>query len=196
MVVTVPEYLMERFDYNLTKVYNFRVKAWAPTHYYRDSVLPKLLEEKWVTLCSELVKGYLILFKDTGFWSICCLFPWHRVIRISPFANRLSFDAPRPVQRFRCLANNVALRFAKPILTQGKTLVKKMKELSANNAGKYVSVHLRFEEVCYLWRRNASLYHMAVHILKKQICVFAGYGSFLLLCIWWWQPRKKRYDCG
>ncbi|CAH8382523.1 unnamed protein product [Eruca vesicaria subsp. sativa] len=114
VVDTVPEYLMERFDYNLTKVYNFRVKAWAPTHYYRDSVLPKLLEEK--------------------------------VIRISPFANRLSFDAPRPVQRFRCLANNVALRFAKPILTQGKTLVKKMKELSANNAGKYVSVHLRFEE--------------------------------------------------
>ncbi|KAL0799593.1 hypothetical protein Bca101_054768 [Brassica carinata] len=114
VVDSVPEYLMERFDYNLTKVYNFRVKAWAPTHYYRDSVLPKLLEEK--------------------------------VIRISPFANRLSFDAPRAVQKFRCLANNVALRFAKPILTQGKTLVKKMKELSANNAGKYVSVHLRFEE--------------------------------------------------
>lgn len=73
-----------------------------------------------------------------------------RVIRISPFANRLSFDAPRAVQRFRCLANNVALRFSKPILTQGETLVKKMKELSANNGGKYVSVHLRFEEVCYL----------------------------------------------
>ncbi|KAL1203587.1 O-fucosyltransferase 4 [Cardamine amara subsp. amara] len=114
VVDTVPEYLMERFDYNLTNVFNFRVKAWAPTHYYRDSILPKLLEEK--------------------------------VIRISPFANRLSFDAPRVVQRFRCLANNVALRFAKPILTQGETLVKKMKELSANNGGKYVSVHLRFEE--------------------------------------------------
>jgi hypothetical protein len=114
VVDTVPEYLMERFDYNLTNVYNFRVKAWAPTSYYRDSVLPKLLEEK--------------------------------VIRISPFANRLSFDAPRAVQRFRCLANNVALRFSKPILTQGETLVNKMKGLSANNAGKYVSVHLRFEE--------------------------------------------------
>jgi len=46
VVDTVPEYLMERFDYNLTNVYNFRVKAWAPTSYYRDSVLPKLLEEK------------------------------------------------------------------------------------------------------------------------------------------------------
>ncbi|KAJ4869116.1 O-fucosyltransferase family protein [Raphanus sativus] len=114
VVDTVPEYLMERFGFNLTKVYNFRVKAWAPTSYYRDSVLPKLLEEK--------------------------------VIRISPFANRLSFDAPRAIQRFRCLANNVALRFAKPILTQGETLVKKMKKLSANNTGKYVSVHLRFEE--------------------------------------------------
>ncbi|KAG2323833.1 hypothetical protein Bca52824_006561 [Brassica carinata] len=114
VVDTVPEYLMERFGFNLTNVYNFRVKAWAPTSYYRDSVLPKLLEEK--------------------------------VIRISPFANRLSFDAPRAIQRFRCLANNVALRFAKPILTQGETLVKKMKKLSANNTGKYVSVHLRFEE--------------------------------------------------
>ncbi|WZY97822.1 hypothetical protein YC2023_070151 [Brassica napus] len=114
VVDSVPEYLMERFDYNLTNVYNFRVKAWAPTSYYRDSVLPKLLEEK--------------------------------VIRISPFANRLSFDAPRAIQKFRCLANNVALRFAKPILTQGETLVKKMKKLSANNTGKYVSVHLRFEE--------------------------------------------------
>ncbi|MBA0711463.1 hypothetical protein Golax_010640 [Gossypium laxum] len=105
---------MERFDNNLTNVYNFRIKAWSSIQYYKDVVLPKLLEEK--------------------------------IIRISPFANRLSFDAPPAVQRLRCLANYEALRFSSPILSLGETLVARMKELSANSGGKYVSVHLRFEE--------------------------------------------------
>lgn len=47
VVNKIPEYLMERFDHNLTNVYNFRVKAWSPIQYYGDAVLPKLLEEKW-----------------------------------------------------------------------------------------------------------------------------------------------------
>lgn len=114
VVDKIPEYIMERFDYNLTNVYNFRIKAWSSIQYYKDAVLPKLLEEKF--------------------------------IRISPFANRLSFDAPAPVQRLRCLANYEALRFANPILTLGETLVTRMKEKSAKSGGKYVSVHLRFEE--------------------------------------------------
>uniref|UniRef100_A0A5B6Z8J3 O-fucosyltransferase family protein n=1 Tax=Davidia involucrata TaxID=16924 RepID=A0A5B6Z8J3_DAVIN len=114
VVNKIPEYLMERFDYNLSNVYNFRIKAWSPIQYYRDTVLPRLLEEK--------------------------------VIRISPFANRLSFDAPPAVQRLRCLANYESLRFSNPILALGETLVARMKEHSANNSGKYVSVHLRFEE--------------------------------------------------
>ncbi|KAJ6721267.1 PROTEIN ESMERALDA 1 [Salix viminalis] len=105
---------MERYDNNMTNVQNFRVKAWAPVQYYRDVVLPRLLEE--------------------------------RVIRISPFANRLSFDVPPVVQRLRCLANYEALRFSNPILTMGETLVARMKERSASHGGKYVSVHLRFEE--------------------------------------------------
>lgn len=70
-----------------------------------------------------------------------------RVIRISPFANRLSFDAPPAVQRLRCLTNYEALRFSNPILTMGETLVARMKARSVNNGGKYISVHLRFEEV-------------------------------------------------
>ncbi|WMV19113.1 hypothetical protein MTR67_012498 [Solanum verrucosum] len=68
------------------------------------------------------------------------------IIRISPFANRLSFDAPPAVQRLRCLANYEALRFLNPILSLGQTLVARMKDRSANNSGKYISVHLRFEE--------------------------------------------------
>ncbi|KAL9389640.1 hypothetical protein Peur_018245 [Populus x canadensis] len=114
VVDKIPEYLMERYDNNMTNVQNFRVKAWAPVQYYRDVVLPKLLEE--------------------------------RVIRISPFANRLSFDVPPAVQRLRCLANYEALRFSNPILTMGETLVARMKERSASHGGKYVSIHLRFEE--------------------------------------------------
>ncbi|ONI31724.1 hypothetical protein PRUPE_1G326600 [Prunus persica] len=114
VVNKVPEYLMERFDHNLSNVYNFRIKAWSPILYYKDAVLPRLLEEK--------------------------------VIRISPFANRLSFDSPPAVQRLRCLANYEALRFSSPILTLGETLVARMKERSSNYGGKYISVHLRFEE--------------------------------------------------
>lgn len=73
-----------------------------------------------------------------------------RIIRISPFANRLSFDAPPAVQRLRCLANYEALRFSNPILGLGETLVSRMKERSVNNSGKYISVHLRFEEVSFM----------------------------------------------
>jgi hypothetical protein len=46
VVDKIPEYLMERYDNNMTNVQNFRVKAWAPVQYYRDVVLPKLLEER------------------------------------------------------------------------------------------------------------------------------------------------------
>ncbi|XP_071686322.1 protein ESMERALDA 1-like [Rutidosis leptorrhynchoides] len=114
VVNAIPGYLMDRFDRNMSNVFNFKIKAWAPIRYYKDTVLPRLLEEK--------------------------------VIRISPFANRLSFDAPPTVQRLRCLTNYEALRFSRPILTMGETLVARMKERSANNGGKYISVHLRFEE--------------------------------------------------
>ncbi|CAK9311320.1 unnamed protein product [Citrullus colocynthis] len=114
IVNKIPEYIMERFDHNMTNVYNFRIKAWSSIQYYRDTVLPRLLEEL--------------------------------VIRISPFANRLSFDAPPAVQRLRCLANYKALRFSNPILSLGEILVARMRERSASNGGKYISVHLRFEE--------------------------------------------------
>ncbi|XP_077241092.1 protein ESMERALDA 1-like isoform X2 [Tasmannia lanceolata] len=69
-----------------------------------------------------------------------------RLIRISPFANRLSFDAPPAVQHLRCLANYEALRFSEPIETFAETLVSRMKEHSVINNGKYIAVHLRFEE--------------------------------------------------
>ncbi|KAG8078444.1 hypothetical protein GUJ93_ZPchr0007g5792 [Zizania palustris] len=114
VVDKVPEFIMERFGHNLSNVFNFKIKAWSPIRYYKDVVLPKLIEE--------------------------------RLIRISPFANRLSFDAPPAVQRLRCLANFEALTFSKPITTLSDTLISRMREKSAENNGKYVAVHLRFEE--------------------------------------------------
>ncbi|KAG6412986.1 hypothetical protein SASPL_125682 [Salvia splendens] len=90
IVKTITGNIMERFDYNLSNVYNFRIQAWSSINYYKDTVLPKLLEEK--------------------------------IIRLSPFANRLSTDAPPAVQRLRCLTNYQALRFADPISALGELL--------------------------------------------------------------------------
>ncbi|PKA63149.1 Uncharacterized protein AXF42_Ash007945 [Apostasia shenzhenica] len=114
VVDSIPEYIMERFGNNMSNVYNFRIKAWSSIQYYRDAVLPKLIEEK--------------------------------LIRISPFANRLSFDAPPVVQRLRCLANFEALRFSNPIANLAEKLVSRMRDRSVDKSGKYIAVHLRFEE--------------------------------------------------
>lgn len=46
VVNKLPEYIMERFDHNMSNVFNFKVKAWSPIRYYKDVVLPKLLEEQ------------------------------------------------------------------------------------------------------------------------------------------------------
>lgn len=56
-------------------------------------------------------------------------------------------DVPRDIQFLRCLANYEALRFSLPISTLAKKLVNRMIAKSSSSEGKYVSVHLRFEEV-------------------------------------------------
>ncbi|KAM3238415.1 O-fucosyltransferase 10 isoform X2 [Capsicum annuum] len=73
------------------------------------------------------------------------LFKW-RVVRISPFANRLSMHLPSHLQFLRCFSNYEALRFSLAISALAKKLVKRMIERSSNSVGKYISVHLRFEE--------------------------------------------------
>lgn len=104
-----------------------------------------------------------------------------RIIRISPFANRLSFDAPPPLQRLRCLANYQALKFSDPISSLGEILVSRMKKLSANNSGKYISVHLRFEEVSldrmgfsFYWNRRkiSSLIIFFYRIWLRSLVVY------------------------
>lgn len=46
IVDKVPGYLMERYNSNTSNLLNFKVKAWAPVQYYKDEILPRLLEER------------------------------------------------------------------------------------------------------------------------------------------------------
>lgn len=68
-------------------------------------------------------------------------------MRIAPFSNRLAHGVPPDVQALRCLANFEALRFAESIRTLADLMVGRMIKKSSQSGGKYVSVHLRFEEV-------------------------------------------------
>lgn len=76
-------------------------------------------------------------------------FPWTRAARIAPFSNRLAQAVPVKVQNLRCLANYEALRFSEPIRMLAENMVDRMVKNSSQSGGKYVSVHLRFEEVIF-----------------------------------------------
>nr|XP_043637481.1 O-fucosyltransferase 9 isoform X2 [Erigeron canadensis] len=67
-------------------------------------------------------------------------------VRIAPFSNRLAHDVPSDIQGLRCLSNFGALRFSEPIRTLAAKMVDRMIQNSSNSGGKYISVHLRFEE--------------------------------------------------
>ncbi|XP_062181879.1 O-fucosyltransferase 9-like isoform X2 [Phragmites australis] len=69
-----------------------------------------------------------------------------RVVRIAPFSNRLAHSVPSNMQALRCLANYEALRFSDPIKNLAENMVDRMIKRSFLTGGKYVSVHLRFEE--------------------------------------------------
>ncbi|OVA01531.1 GDP-fucose protein O-fucosyltransferase [Macleaya cordata] len=67
-------------------------------------------------------------------------------VRIAPFSNRLAHAVPSNIQSLRCLANYEALRFSEPIRSLAERMVDRMVRNSSMSGGKYVSVHLRFEE--------------------------------------------------
>jgi hypothetical protein len=68
-------------------------------------------------------------------------------VRIAPFSNRLANSAPSNIHALRCLANYEALRFSVPIRILADNMVDRMIKKSSLTGGKYMSVHLRFEEV-------------------------------------------------
>ncbi|KAF6147865.1 hypothetical protein GIB67_014445 [Kingdonia uniflora] len=67
-------------------------------------------------------------------------------VRIAPFSNRLARAGSSDIQDIRCLANFEALRFSQPIRTLAENMVDRMVKNSSMTGGKYVAVHLRFEE--------------------------------------------------
>ncbi|XP_008669806.1 O-fucosyltransferase 9 isoform X2 [Zea mays] len=67
-------------------------------------------------------------------------------VRIAPFSNRLAHSVPMNIQALRCLTNYKALRFSEPIRILADNMVDRMIKRSFLSGGKYVSVHLRFEE--------------------------------------------------
>ncbi|XP_059630921.1 O-fucosyltransferase 9 [Cornus florida] len=67
-------------------------------------------------------------------------------VRIAPFSNRLAQAVPSNIQGLRCLANYEALRFSEPIRVLAENMVDRMVTNSSKSGGKYISVHLRFEE--------------------------------------------------
>ncbi|KAL6515680.1 O-fucosyltransferase 9 [Orobanche hederae] len=69
-----------------------------------------------------------------------------RAVRIAPFSNRLAHAVPPYIQGLRCLCNFEALRFSEPIRMLAAKMVDRMVKNSTKSGGRYVSVHLRFEE--------------------------------------------------
>ncbi|KVH98753.1 GDP-fucose protein O-fucosyltransferase [Cynara cardunculus var. scolymus] len=67
-------------------------------------------------------------------------------VRVAPFSNRLAHAVPSDIQGLRCLSNFGALRFSEPIRTLAAKMVDRMIRNSSSSGGKYISVHLRFEE--------------------------------------------------
>ncbi|XP_049390480.1 O-fucosyltransferase 9 isoform X2 [Solanum stenotomum] len=67
-------------------------------------------------------------------------------VRIAPFSNRLAHSVPPNIQGLRCLCNFEALRFSEPIRMLAAKMVDRMVKKSSKTSGRYVSVHIRFEE--------------------------------------------------
>jgi hypothetical protein len=61
IVDKAPDFIMERFGHNITNVFNFKIKAWSPIKYYKDVVLPKLVEERCVNIQFSCHSGLLLL---------------------------------------------------------------------------------------------------------------------------------------
>ncbi|KAJ8420312.1 hypothetical protein Cgig2_029409 [Carnegiea gigantea] len=134
VVEQLPVTLMEQYDSNISSIPTVQVPAWSPVSYYLKEVLPIIRNNGCVlrVRVRTLIAAYSLVST--------------RLVRISPFANRLAMHLPPNIQYFRCLANYEALRFASPISTLAKKLVKRIMQKTPASDGKYVSIHLRFEE--------------------------------------------------
>lgn len=61
VVRELPEDILQRFDNNISKIVNLRVKGWSSPTYYLQKVLPKLVQmgyEIFVSFNSEYVNKF------------------------------------------------------------------------------------------------------------------------------------------
>lgn len=102
-------------------------------------------------------------------------------MRIAPFSNRLAHAVPSRLQALRCLANYEALRFSEPIRTLGEKMVERMISNSSTNGGKYISIHLRFEEVIFHFLNIILLIIFLFCCFSYAKSDTAGHGGIFLL---------------
>ncbi|KVH93586.1 GDP-fucose protein O-fucosyltransferase [Cynara cardunculus var. scolymus] len=110
--------------------------------------IPKELMEEYDFNISNIPSFRVPAWASAGYYlkEVYPVLKEQRIVRVAPFANRLASSLPPHIQYLRCLANYEALRFSISITTLANTLVKRMTADSSGSGGKYVSVHLRFEE--------------------------------------------------
>ncbi|KAG9444018.1 hypothetical protein H6P81_015358 [Aristolochia fimbriata] len=110
--------------------------------------LPQFLMEKFDHNASNIPNFRVKAWSPASYYTdaVYHVLKKHGVVRIVPFANRLALEVPPTMQYLRCLANYEALKFSVPIAAMSEQLVTRMVEKSSSTGGKYVSVHLRFEE--------------------------------------------------
>ncbi|XP_062146448.1 O-fucosyltransferase 10-like [Alnus glutinosa] len=110
--------------------------------------LPEVLMESYDYNITDVPTFHVQAWASVGYYlgEVYPVLQKQGVIRIAPFANRLAMNVPPHIQSLRCLTNYEALRFSSPISILAKKLVNRMIEKSSRTGGKYVSIHLRFEE--------------------------------------------------
>lgn len=176
VVKELPEVVLLRFNRNISSIPNMRTKAYSSPNHYKQKVLPKLLElgyDKCSPTPQKKRENLIELWKSQGvcfnLFSIPC-----RVVRIAPFSNRLAQSVPSNIQALRCLVNYQALRFAEPIRTLAEDMVDWTIKKSSLTGGKYVSVHLRFEEVLMHLLLWFNYYNVFFHPIEIQ-CFLPSY---------------------
>ncbi|KAJ1439226.1 GDP-fucose protein O-fucosyltransferase [Sesbania bispinosa] len=121
----LPYHFISTLD-GYVKVVKELPEALLERHNYNKQSLTQV--QAWAPVSYYLGVVYPILQKEG---SIC-----------QPFSN----ECPSTIQFLRCLTNYKALRFSSSISAIGKKLVYRMMEKSSRTDGKYIAVHLRFEE--------------------------------------------------
>lgn len=80
------------------------------------------------------------------------------------------------------MANYKALRFSDPISMLADKLVKRMIEKSSGTGGKYVSIHLRFEEVCILFVTSililCSIQYIQLQLLELFLTIMCTFRTW------------------